>query len=183
MALVKCNDCGTDVSSSAKACPKCGAPPRKPTSKLHLVFAALVGMVVLSCVTSMQDAGRASDEKAAAAAKALASLPPEQKAALARAAADKERSDKKFSDGVVLAQLAAKTLKSRMRDPSSFQLAEATLLDDGTVCLAYRARNGFGGMAMERAAALADGAGIVVNPAQYNKLCANRTGTDISRVI
>jgi hypothetical protein len=39
MALQKCNDCGTQISTSAVACPKCGAPrivalaARKPNSK------------------------------------------------------------------------------------------------------------------------------------------------------
>ena len=27
MALIKCKDCGGDVSTDAKACPRCGAPP------------------------------------------------------------------------------------------------------------------------------------------------------------
>ncbi len=26
MSLIQCKDCGTQISSSAKACPKCGAP-------------------------------------------------------------------------------------------------------------------------------------------------------------
>ena len=32
MALVKCPDCGREVSSSAVACPQCGCPVRKNTS-------------------------------------------------------------------------------------------------------------------------------------------------------
>jgi RNA polymerase subunit RPABC4/transcription elongation factor Spt4 len=31
MALIKCKDCGNDISDSAAACPRCGAPvPRRP---------------------------------------------------------------------------------------------------------------------------------------------------------
>ena len=29
MALVKCKECGSQVSSKAKACPSCGAKPQK----------------------------------------------------------------------------------------------------------------------------------------------------------
>ena len=32
MALIACRDCGTEVSTSAKACPKCGAPPPQWTA-------------------------------------------------------------------------------------------------------------------------------------------------------
>ena len=31
MALINCNDCGAEVSDSAPACPKCGAPTPKKT--------------------------------------------------------------------------------------------------------------------------------------------------------
>lgn len=34
MALIKCKECGTEVSDSAKNCPKCGAPTPKKTSLL-----------------------------------------------------------------------------------------------------------------------------------------------------
>jgi len=33
MALIKCHECGNDVSSEAQACPKCGAAPQKEKSK------------------------------------------------------------------------------------------------------------------------------------------------------
>lgn len=33
MALIKCHECGNDVSTEAAACPKCGAKPKKPQNK------------------------------------------------------------------------------------------------------------------------------------------------------
>jgi RNA polymerase subunit RPABC4/transcription elongation factor Spt4 len=33
MAMIKCAECGNDVSSQAAACPKCGAPPPKVRSE------------------------------------------------------------------------------------------------------------------------------------------------------
>lgn len=34
MALLKCHECGATVSTEAKACQSCGAPPRKPMSPI-----------------------------------------------------------------------------------------------------------------------------------------------------
>ena len=42
MALVKCDDCGTQVSSSAMKCPKCGALTKKMRSLLWQVPLAIV---------------------------------------------------------------------------------------------------------------------------------------------
>lgn len=61
MALMKCHECGYEVSSEAKACPKCGAKVKKPriswipsktsggkTSLVVKLFAALVGLSAFS---------------------------------------------------------------------------------------------------------------------------------------
>lgn len=46
--LVKCHECGAEVSASATACPKCGAPPRKKTGLLAWVLGVLVLLGVIS---------------------------------------------------------------------------------------------------------------------------------------
>ena len=38
MALVKCKECGEQISSKAKSCPKCGSVKKKKTSFLKWVF-------------------------------------------------------------------------------------------------------------------------------------------------
>lgn len=43
MALIKCHECGADVSTEAKTCPKCGAKPKTTTNKL-----AAIGGVALA---------------------------------------------------------------------------------------------------------------------------------------
>lgn len=44
MALVKCPECGNDISDKAKSCPKCGHPMmvsgQKPTSQVNVVVGA-----------------------------------------------------------------------------------------------------------------------------------------------
>ncbi len=42
MALIKCKDCGNNVSTDAKNCPKCGAKITQPTSKTTWVIGAIV---------------------------------------------------------------------------------------------------------------------------------------------
>lgn len=55
MALIKCHECGGDVSTEASACPKCGAPPAKqatapatPAKKKDGVgIGGVIGIVVI----------------------------------------------------------------------------------------------------------------------------------------
>jgi hypothetical protein len=48
MALVKCKECGEQVSTSAKSCPKCGAKPPKQTSAV--TWAVLLFMIFVAYV-------------------------------------------------------------------------------------------------------------------------------------
>jgi hypothetical protein len=69
MSLIRCTECGNQVSDRAAACPKCGAPtgpatveasffsvPQRPQRKTHpvtwAVFFVLVGIVVWSSIKS-----------------------------------------------------------------------------------------------------------------------------------
>ncbi|MDE1179466.1 zinc ribbon domain-containing protein [Paraburkholderia sp.] len=52
MALIKCRECGTEVSSKAPACVKCGAPVKKQMSKgaetaAGLVVFGLIGWILV----------------------------------------------------------------------------------------------------------------------------------------
>lgn len=62
MALLKCYECGNDVSSEAKSCPKCGAKvksPKKPSSTSfgNIIIGVVVGVVLvgLIIIPSIQD--------------------------------------------------------------------------------------------------------------------------------
>lgn len=46
MALIKCKECGTEVSSKAKTCPKCGAKPTKKTSLITWFVLILIVYLV-----------------------------------------------------------------------------------------------------------------------------------------
>jgi hypothetical protein len=89
MALVKCKECGKEVSSAATACPHCGAPTAQPSavaaarSRLWLGVKLFVGFIFLifvyQCTQSMsriQEPGVAT--KAAAVATPAATSPTPQ---------------------------------------------------------------------------------------------------------
>ena len=52
MALIKCKECGTEVSSKAKSCPKCGAKPAKKTSLITWFVLILIAYLVYSASQS-----------------------------------------------------------------------------------------------------------------------------------
>ena len=54
MALVKCRDCGSNVSKDANRCPKCGAPvvsPKTTVLVLVIVMAAVFAVAIFCDVT------------------------------------------------------------------------------------------------------------------------------------
>jgi len=49
MAMVKCRECGKEVSSQAKACPNCGIKDPAPRTSLAKVF-SIIGMILVAIV-------------------------------------------------------------------------------------------------------------------------------------
>lgn len=60
MALKKCDDCGQELSSAAKACPHCGRPVKKPTSLLTWCIGAVMLYVIISAIMDSSDVGTPS---------------------------------------------------------------------------------------------------------------------------
>lgn len=52
MALVKCKECGSEVSTKAKTCPKCGAKAPKKTSLFTWLVAVIVVVVMFNSFSS-----------------------------------------------------------------------------------------------------------------------------------
>ncbi len=50
MALIKCKECGNEVSTKAAACPKCGALGSKRTSPVTMVIAILFAIALLPLI-------------------------------------------------------------------------------------------------------------------------------------
>lgn len=56
MALIKCHECGKDVSTEAKACPSCGAKvvlPKKKSRMGRLFLYALVGVILVGVIQAV----------------------------------------------------------------------------------------------------------------------------------
>lgn len=68
MTLIKCHECGTDVSTEAAACPKCGAPVKKTVSAKKMTgqesTQVVLGLVVVIGI-SWWIFGSSSDNKPA----------------------------------------------------------------------------------------------------------------------
>lgn len=62
MALIKCKECGTEVSSKAETCPKCGARvATKPMGCGTLVGVIFLGGIVIAAFSSIFSSGTGSD--------------------------------------------------------------------------------------------------------------------------
>lgn len=58
MALTKCRECGGQVSTTAKACPSCGAEMPRRTSMMTWILAAPIALFVFSCTFGLGGGGR-----------------------------------------------------------------------------------------------------------------------------
>ena len=163
MALVKCKECGEQVSTKAKACPKCGAkPPRKTTRAAWMALFLVVLVVSKSCY----DEATITPEQAAARAVKRAE---EQRIAEAEAAERRKRDEenervRRFNGLHCLMggthPIVERFVISQMRDPKSFEHIETrtSQLQNGKhqLRMMYRAANGYGGMSVGVAKAVID---------------------------
>lgn len=163
MALKPCKECGNEVSSDAKSCPKCGAKtPKKATLFTWLVVAGLA-------VWSYQSA--TSPEKANASPVASV-MPLTKEAKTAKDLAEtKELADQKAR--FTLASDFTEAVTRRMRDPGSFVVESLLTNHTGTIaCMQYRSKNGFGGMNRE-SAILVDNNAKDATKASWRKYCTD----------
>lgn len=145
MALIKCGECGKEISDKATTCPHCGAPTsitasgnapawytaaattsekKKPEGGFNkILIASGIGFLILLPFVLLTPS------------KPSSSSPPADPVGEAR-----------FQKTAMFAA----GLKSKLRDPESFVLESAHADETATViCIEYRARNGFGGMNKE----------------------------------
>lgn len=64
MAMTQCKDCGSDISSDARVCPKCGAKQRMhPLTKGAIAAAILIGAFLLYGASIPEYRARARAER------------------------------------------------------------------------------------------------------------------------
>lgn len=182
MAMTKCKECRQPVSSKAATCPHCGARVARQNSGCGtLIVVIFLGTIIVGAIGSMVGEQR----RESSSTPAPATTPKSEKTAAEKEAEDAEKQKK---DGqIAMAQVGAKTLKSSMRDPDSFKLETALVMENGSVCYEYRARNGFGGMNRGQAVLQASGKKIVFKSSEeagfnslWNRECANKSGEDVA---
>ncbi|MGV6397002.1 zinc ribbon domain-containing protein [Pseudomonas caspiana] len=145
MAVVKCKECGAQVSTKAKACPSCGAKPPKKTSALVWILAALFAFIFLkSCYSVVTGDGPPPKSPEALAEQAKSK---ELDAALAK---EKEAA-KSLEDKKTAALWAARQSVTKiLNDPDSAKFGKVVYRDPGFVCGYVNAKNGFGGYTGEK---------------------------------
>lgn len=147
MSLTKCQECGNEVSTKAKTCPKCGAKVKKPSGFGRKLLLGFVGLVVIVAII-----------------KPITETP--EQAAARQADLDKQVAR------MASARKVADAIKSALKNPSSAQWHRVLVNDTGNVvCVDYSAQNGFGGMNRNTIAAV-DGR-ISEKANVWNKHCAN----------
>jgi hypothetical protein len=178
MAMIECAECGNEVSSKVASCPKCGVRyARKPLGFSGFIGVLLLGVVLLTAFSSILSSGSSSGTSSPPSSSKPPET-PEQKA-------ERERKDA----AVQRATVGAVVLKKSMRDPESFKLESALVIDGSrAVCYDYRAKNGFGGTNVGQAVLAGDGTTFKTSEMAgftrlWNKECASKTGTEAGTAI
>jgi hypothetical protein len=156
VAVRPCRDCGQVVSTTAKACPSCGARQVPRTSVATWVVGGAFALAIGLAITSQgDDAGRQA---------------PAQRA-------DQAQAELEFQQ--VLA--AARWLRGTMKKPEAFELIAAHRTADGSaVCLQYRGRDSYND-ARTDVRVITD----TVNSGQaadWNRYCVDQPLVDFSHV-
>ncbi len=157
MALIKCKECGKDMSDKAAKCPGCGAPPPKETSRVTILIGGLFALGVAFAVAN----GQSDPSKPA----------PAPKAAPTAAEVQREKDFQAVVAGAVW-------LKQNTKNPASFELVTAGMIDGKTACYVYRGTNSFNALVVNHHVI-----GQNINSgssAAWNKYCAGKSGTDFS---
>lgn len=174
MAMTKCKECGAEISTTAKACPHCGAKQRRTS----LLTMALAVVLIPSCIAGIWTSTTNSDKRAQDQRAAEAAKSPEQRAAEQTRKAAEEA---EFQRAVV----AAKTVKSGMKNPASFELSGAGVTPKGAICLQYRGTNSFNAVVPGYAVLAPNAAAVLAGSerdvaAAWNQHCAKQSMRDIS---
>lgn len=163
MPLITCNECGASASTSAKTCPGCGASAKVmrrsqgpwPTTKRGWLVLGILGLFATSALLQLGIGSPAPRTKT-----------PEDIA-----------SDKRNR----AAYNAVSAVKKSLRDPETATFEQVWVDEEAkTVCIAYRARNGFGGLGVGR---ITFTQGIPSErTSNWNRQCANQTMYDLKGI-
>lgn len=192
MSLMKCTECGKQISDKAKACPNCGYVLRRTSLFTWIVTIILViGFfpVVISSFTNYSNQANDSTHETELKVSETSEQLMERNKRNEEIQKEIAENKKKDDEAIQKATIGAIALKKAMRDPESFKLESALVINGtGAVCYDYRARNGFGGVNVGHAVLSADGKRFKTNEEDgftklWNKECVNKTGKEVVTAI
>jgi hypothetical protein len=150
MALTKCSECGHDISTEAKSCQNCGAKPKKHVGILGYTLLGLFILFVIMVANGSNDNNSSTQTS-----------PPDP------------MSEQRFQKTL----MAATAVKQSLRNPASVIWDDIFTNQDGSsICVKYRAQNGFGGMNIEHVV-FVNGKPYQTNQA-WNKHCVGNNFFD-----
>lgn len=179
MPIVKCHECGKDVSSEANTCPSFGVKVKKPTSRaLKLIGLAGVVGVIGTAITGNNNTPpqQNADESR------RASLTPEQRAA-------EDATKAKRDAQLQTAAAVALRLKRATKDPAAFELTALVVKPDGAACYEYRAKNSYGAILPSSAVLTTKGKVLLQEHdgntfvSAWNKACVPPGGDEIAAIV
>ncbi len=126
MAMVKCSECGKEISGTAAACPGCGRQPKKPIGTMRviaiIIFVAFVYKMTTATSERIQNVATSSLPAAPSTPDPTYDLvlktPAEREAdKIARAKRAKERAKQAKKEGVLLGMSEAEVVASSWGKP------------------------------------------------------------------
>ncbi len=155
MALVKCKECSAQISTKADSCPHCGAKVRKGIGCGGLVLIGFVVVIFMGIIAPSSSSSSSSS-----------SSRPTAKPEPVKPAVPREVVENSAWDGSV--RQVKKYLEQNLKDPDSYQSIEWSKVaktDGGGFMVRhkYRAKNGFGGYAIEEQIFVLDAQGNVTS--------------------
>lgn len=158
MAMTACFECKAPISTTAAACPQCGARVARHNdgngSSIALLaagaFAAVLGIFFYSALKTPEPPAKTAEQ----------------------VKADRAKEAQFQADALKL-----RALKARLKNPASFDLVSARRLSDGTLCITYRGTNSFNATTTEQTAIAANG-----HLADYSTACAGKSGENVESI-
>lgn len=155
--------CGQSVPPNSKFCPHCGRRVTQPAVKFLALVLFLVIVLAIVGMGTVMFMGPSTTPIVASQSNKVSQ--PDEDARAQRAV------------------VGARLLKKSMRNPDSFKLTSALIINaTGTVCYEYRAQNGFGGVNAGEAVLTPKGR-FKTNEMDgftslWNRECAHKPGTE-----
>lgn len=152
MAIIKCKECGNEISDKAEKCPSCGAPTSTKLGCLSLSFIAIFAFMVIGYAVQYSSPP-----------------PPPKTEEQIRKESIHQHFDALNGSHFELTKLVKKSLN----DPDSYDHDKTTYIDKGdrlTITTTFRARNEKGGMTTHQVTAEADLKGNILKVINHKKL-------------